>query len=103
MVTLVENLYTTQQIQDILTPIFTNYNVRKAVLFGSYAKGLAKTNSDVDILVDSGLKGLAFYGLLEDVVTSLGKDVDMIDVSQVIPNSDVDNEIKRSGVMIYGG
>ncbi len=100
---MVENLYTTQQIQDILTPIFTNYNVRKAVLFGSYAKGLAKTNSDVDILVDSGLKGLAFYGLLEDVVTSLGKDVDMIDVSQVIPNSDVDNEIKRSGVMIYGG
>ena len=71
-------------------------------MFGSYAKGLAKKNSDVDILVDSGLKGLAFFGLLEDVVTSLEKDVDMIDVSQVIKNSDVDNEIKRSGVMIYG-
>ncbi len=97
-----EKVYTIQQIQDILNPIFTNYNVRKAVLFGSYAKGLAKTNSDVDILVNSGLKGFDFYGLLEDVVTSLGKDVDMIDVSQVIPNSDVDNEIKRSGVMIYG-
>ena len=79
-----------------------SHNVKKAVLFGSYAKGLAKKNSDVDILVDSGLKGLAFFGLLEDVVTSLEKDVDMIDVSQVIKNSDVDNEIKRSGVMIYG-
>lgn len=72
------------------------------MLFGSYAKGLAKINSDVDILVDSGLKGLAFYELLEDVVNSLGKDVEMIDVSQVIPNSDIDNEIKRTGVMIYG-
>ncbi len=97
-----ENVYTIQQIQAILNPIFTNYNVKKAVLFGSYAKGLAKTNSDIDILVDSGLKGLAFYGLLEDVVTSLGKDVDMIDISQVTPNSDVDNEIRKSGVMIYG-
>lgn len=99
---MIENIYTTQQIQSILKPIFTSYNVKKAVLFGSYAKGLAKKNSDVDILVDSGLKGLAFYGLLEDVVTSLGKEVDMIDVSQVVENSDMDNEIKRSGVMIYG-
>lgn len=99
---MVEKIYTIHQIQAILNPIFTNYNVRKAVLFGSYAKGLAKINSDVDILVDSGLKGLAFYELLEDVVNSLGKDVEMIDVSQVIPNSDIDNEIKRTGVMIYG-
>lgn len=102
MIALTETVYTTQQIQTILKPIFMSHNVKKAVLFGSYAKGLAKKNSDVDILVDSGLKGLAFFGLLEDVVTSLEKDVDMIDVSQVIKNSDVDNEIKRSGVMIYG-
>lgn len=102
MISLTETVYTTQQIQTILKPIFMSHNVKKAVLFGSYAKGLAKKNSDVDILVDSGLKGLAFFGLLEDVVTSLEKDVDMIDVSQVIKNSDVDNEIKRSGVMIYG-
>lgn len=72
---MVEKIYTIQQIQAILNPIFTNYNVRKAVLFGSYAKGLAKI---------------------------IGKDVEMIDVSQVIPNSDMDNEIKRTGVMIYG-
>lgn len=103
MIALTETVYTTQQIQKILKPIFMSHNVKKAVLFGSYAKGLAKKTSDVDILVDSGLKGLAFFGLLEDVVTSLEKDVDMIDVSQVIKNSDVDNEIKRSGVMIYGG
>ena len=92
-----------KSVEEYIKEISKHYNIQEVYLFGSYAKGLAKTNSDVDILVDSGLKGLAFYGLLEDVVTSLGKDVDMIDVSQVIPNSDVDNEIKRSGVMIYGG
>ena len=94
--------YTVSQIQDILVPIFREYNVRRAVLFGSYAKGLAKDKSDIDLLVDSGLKGLAFFGLLEDVVNALGKDVDLLDTSQIIPNSDVDNEIKKTGVMIYG-
>lgn len=97
-----EKVYTTQQIKTMLQPIFIDYNVKKAVLFGSYAKGSAQKNSDVDILVDSGLRGLAFFGLLEDVTTTLEKNVDMIDVSQVKENSEVDNEISRSGVTIYG-
>ena len=96
------NTYTVSQIQDILVPIFREYNIRKAILFGSYAKGSAKDKSDIDLLVDSGLKGLAFFGLLEDVVNALGKDVDLLDTSQIIPNSDVDNEIKKTGGMIYG-
>ena len=97
-----EQIYTTQQIKTILQPIFMDYNIKKAILFGSYAKGLAKKYSDVDILVDSGLKGLAFFGLLEDVTTSLGKDVDMIDTSQLEKDSEVDKEIAKSGVLIYG-
>jgi len=97
-----EKIYTPQQIRLILQPVFDEHKVKKAVLFGSYAKGQARRNSDIDILVDSGLKGLAFYGLLEDVVTTLDKNVDMIDISQVSKNSDIDKEIARSGVMIYG-
>ena len=48
------------------------------------------------------MKGLAFFGLLEDVVTSLDKNVDLLDVSQITPDSEVDNEISKSGVIIYG-
>lgn len=95
------NTYTVSQIQDILVPIFREYNIRKAVLFGSYAKGSAKDKSDIDLLVDSGLKGLAFFGLLEDVVNALGKEVDFLDTSQVITNSDIENEIKATGIVIY--
>ena len=95
------NTYTVSQIQDILVPIFREYNIRKAVLFGSYAKGLAKDKSDIDLLVDSGLKGLAFFGLFEDVVNALGKDVDLLDTSQVISDSDIENEIKATGIVIY--
>ena len=95
------NTYTVSQIQDILVHIFSEYNIRKAVLFGSYAKGSAKDKSDIDLLVDSGLKGLAFFGLLEDVVNALGKEVDFLDTSQVITDSDIENEIKATGIVIY--
>ena len=95
-------IYSPQQIQALLIPIFQEYNIRKAVLFGSYAKGIAQDKSDIDLLVDSGLKGMAFFGLLEDVVTALGKDVDLLDTSQIIPNSEVENEIAKTGVVIYG-
>ncbi len=96
-----ENTYTVAQIRDRLTPIFRQNNVRKAVLFGSYGKGLATPESDVDILVDSGLPGLSFFGLLEDVCQSLDCPVDMIDTRDVIPGSTIDREIQRTGMVIY--
>lgn len=97
-----DTIYSISTIQSLLQPVFRAHHIKKAVLFGSYAKGNAKKNSDVDILVDSGLKGLAFFGLLEDVVTVLEKNVDLLDTSQIIQDSLVDKEIKQSGVIIYG-
>ena len=93
--------YTVAQLQGLLTPIFQKNKIKKATLFGSYSKGKATGQSDVDILVDSGLRGLAFFGLVDDVCESLDCDVDLIDVRDVIPDSRVDHEIRNSGVVIY--
>lgn len=94
-------MYTINDIANILKPIFESNHVRKAVLFGSYSTGKQNENSDIDLLVDSGLKGLSFYGLLEDVAEAIGVNVDMIDISQVVPDSQVDKEIQRTGILIY--
>ena len=91
-----------ESIKEILRPVFKEYNVKNAVLFDSYAKGNATINSDVDICVDSGLKGLKFFGLLEDVVNVLKLPVDLIDISQIDRDSRVEKEIKNTGVKIYG-
>ncbi len=91
-----------ETIKKSLTPIFARHNVKRAVLFGSYAKGTATERSDVDIYVDSGLKGLRFFGLLEDVATALNVPVDLIDSSQVASDSRVLSEINATGVQIYG-
>ena len=96
-------IYTVTELRDTLSPIFAEHGVRSAVLFGSYSKGQATERSDIDLLVDSGLRGLAFFGLLESVVSALDVPVDLIDVSQIEHGSPVEREIKRSGVQIYIG
>ena len=85
-----------------LYPIFKNYNVKQAILFGSVAKNKATEKSDIDILVDSKLRGLSFFGLLEDITNATGKDIDLIDVSQIEKGSQIEKEIRDTGVLIYG-
>ena len=57
--------------------------------------------SDIDLLVDSGLKGLRFIGLLEEVQSVLDKEVDLFDVSHIEPGSLIDDEIRATGVTVY--
>lgn len=96
-----EKVYSVPELKQILAPVFASHGVKEAVLFGSYAKGTATATSDVDLVVDSGLRGLSFYGLLESVCTALKVPVDLIDVSQIDQGSLVDLEVARTGVTIY--
>lgn len=96
------NVYTVNDIKEKLQPVFKKHNIKKAILFGSYAKGNADDRSDIDIMVVSNLRGLAFYGLLEDVVNTIGKSVDLLDKQQIKAESKVEQEINATGVVIYG-
>ncbi len=94
-------VYTVSQLQDVLAPVFKRNGVKKAILFGSYGKGNATEKSDIDLLVDSGLKGLRFVGFQDEIQRALGKDVDLFDVSHIEPDSLIDREIQATGVMVY--
>ena len=86
---------TIEQLRDRLAPVFIRHGVRKATVFGSHSKGTARPSSDVDLLVDSGLRGLAFFGLLEDVAECMDCEVDLIDISQITPTPQL---TEKSGV-----
>ena len=94
-------VYTVPQLRDILTPVFDRYSIRRAVLFGSYGKGTADEKSDVDLFVDSGLRGLHFVGFLDDVRRAVDKEVDLLDVTHIQPGSVIDKEIRETGVLLY--
>lgn len=96
-----DTIYTIDDIKMLLNPVFANHGVKKVILFGSYAKGLANQNSDVDLLLDSGLRGLKFVALIEDVRSALDKKVDVFDNTHIIPNSIIFSEISKYEVVIY--
>ena len=92
---------TVLEIKNKLTPIFDAYGVRSATLFGSIAKGTATEKSDLDLMVDSGLKGLRFVGLMEAVRSAVLLPIDLLDVSHIEKGSRIDREIRETGVVIY--
>lgn len=94
-------LQTVSDARRMLTPVFDQYGVSKAVLFGSIAKGTATAKSDLDLLVQSDLKGLKFVGLIEAVREAAGMPVDVFDVSHIERGSLIDQEIQATGVTIY--
>ncbi|MDR3281150.1 MAG: nucleotidyltransferase domain-containing protein [Synergistaceae bacterium] len=96
-----EDVYTVDEIKDKVTPVLKEHNVKKAILFGSYANSEAREKSDIDILVDSGLRGLSFFELVADVQEVLQKEVDLIDVREIVRGSKIDVEIAKTGVVIY--
>lgn len=59
-------------IQMALEPVFDKFGISSAVLFGSVAKGTATEKSDLDLLVDSNLRGLRFVGFMEAVHQAVG-------------------------------
>lgn len=94
-------LYSIFELKNTLEPIFKKHKVKKAILFGSYVKGTADTRSDIDIVVETNLTGLDFYGLLGDVTDSLRFPVDLINKKSIKKNSEFEKEISKTGVVIY--
>lgn len=96
-----EGIYTYSILRKKISDVAKKYDISKIILFGSYAKGLAKATSDIDLVVTTNVTGFEFFGMLDDFITSLNKEVDLIREKDIIPNSPVNQEIERTGVVIY--
>lgn len=75
-----DSIYAVEEISRIVSPILKNYGVSRAYLFGSYARGDALPNSDIDLRIDGGkirsMFGLG--GLYNDLTVALKKPVDLV-------------------------
>lgn len=95
-------ILTLYEIKVIASEVLKQYDVNFCYLFGSYAKGKANDTSDVDLLIDTPITGLDFYGLVEELRTSLHKKIDLLKVNQLIDNQLLLVEIMKDGIKIYG-
>ena len=89
-------------IKDTVKRVLDKYDIRSCILFGSYAKGKAKGDSDIDMVIDCDISGLDFFGLIEEIREVLHKKVDLLDVRQLINNKELISEIMKDGIRVYG-
>ena len=97
------------EIKKLTEPVFKEYGVEKAYIFGSYARGDYNENSDIDIIISSkNIRSLLIIGaILEALKLALKKEVDLIEEECFEDDMDeLDQEfyekIKKERVMIYG-
>ena len=87
-------------IKKTLIPILKSNNVNCCYLFGSYAKGNARENSDIDLLIDTDLTGLKFFRLVEELRTALHKKIDLLRLKDIESNNPIALEILRDGIKL---
>ncbi|HHV41636.1 MAG TPA: helix-turn-helix domain-containing protein [Clostridiaceae bacterium] len=97
-----KRILTVEEIQAGCEKVFEKYDVDYCYLFGSYAKGKAKVDSDIDLLIATSITGLKFFALVEEIRETLRKKVDVLDFNQMESNKDLLNEILKDGIKIYG-
>ncbi|MEC9484519.1 MAG: nucleotidyltransferase domain-containing protein [Candidatus Izemoplasma sp.] len=88
-------------IKENISKIAKNYDIEKVYLFGSYVKGQATQNSDVDLYMESDLYGLEYFEFVEQLRGKLKKKVEVLSNKTIQEYSKIDEEINKTGVLIY--
>ena len=86
------------KIKEKLLPILESKGIDKCYLFGSYARGTARENSDVDLLVDTDITGLDFFNLVEEIRLALNKKIDLLRIKDLSADNPIVLEILKEGI-----
>jgi predicted nucleotidyltransferase len=78
-------IYSVEQLKERIAPVAEKHMLRAVWVFGSYARGEATENSDVDFLIDrtgSAIHGLfQLGGVFNDLSEAVGKPIDLVTTS----------------------
>ena len=89
-------IYTVQEIQSRVMPVAQKYGIKAVFLFGSYAKGTATEDSDIDLLIDTSgtaLRSLLSLGALyNDLEAVLEKKIDLITIRSLEQRTQMPSE-----------
>lgn len=90
-------VYTIQEIRSKIMPLLVKYRIPAMYLFGSYARGDATENSDIDFLIDTTgteLTSLLRLGALYcDLEEAFQKPIDLITVRSIMQESSMESDI----------
>ena len=95
-------VFTIENIIGLVKPIAEKYHVDQIYLFGSYARGEAGIDSDLDFLVYGGekFKLTMIFALAEELREVLEKNVDVFEIHEINQNSEFYNTIMKERLLV---
>lgn len=96
------SVLTLEEIIETVKPIARRYKIQKIYLFGSYARGEATSNSDLDFLVFGGteFKLTSIFALGEELREAFGKAVDVFEITEVNQDSEFYRKIMKERLAV---
>ena len=93
---------TLKELKEEIVPILQKNGVTKAGIFGSYARGEEKSNSDVDILIEleKGKDLFDVVGLKYELEKKIKRKVDLVEYCTIHPK--LKDQILQEEVRVYG-
>lgn len=78
-------VYSLSQLRDMILPLLGRYDMRRASVFGSYARGEATPESDIDVLLEGNgsFRHFNVFAVAEDLHEASGKPVDVYEVGEL--------------------
>lgn len=76
-------------IRYLVRPVASKYSLESLYVFGSYARGEATPESDIDLMVDGGDADTAerYFSIKDELAEVLGKDIDLVMASAAKKNT----------------
>lgn len=95
-------VFTIETIINLVKPIAKKYHVDQIYLFGSYARGEAGVDSDLDFLVYGGdqFKLTMIFALAEELREVLDKNVDVFEIHEINQESEFYNTIMKEKLLV---
>lgn len=97
-----DNVFTIENIISLVKPIAEKYQVKEIYLFGSYARGEANVDSDLDFLVYGGenFRLTMIFALAEELRVTLKKGVDVFEINEINRDSEFYNTIMKERLLV---
>ena len=91
-----------ENIVSLVKPIAEKYQVQNVYLFGSYARGEANADSDLDFLVYGGVsfKLTMIFSLAEELREVMSKDVDVFEIHEINKDSNFYDKIMKERLLV---